>query len=214
MSEIINFYSQIKEPKQHNPNYEIHKLNLPFRLLVNCSSGSGKSNYVMNLLYELHNTLHKIIIVTKEEEPLYNLLEKKLKNRVEIYYNGIVPEFEKLEPGTNGLIIFDDMVLTPNNKIGEIFIRGRKLGYSSIFISQSFFQTLKIIRQNINLVALGKGINKRDLRLILKEYSISLTVDELEEIYFNITKTHMHFMLIDLHNRNIRHNIKNIIYEF
>ena len=95
-----------------------------------------------------------------------------------------------------------------------MFVRGRKLEYSSIYISQSFFGTPKIIRQNVNYVALGKGINKRDLRMILSEYSISLSVGELEQIYFTTTKEHMNFMMLDLHKRNIRHNIKDIIYEF
>lgn len=213
MSKIINFYSQVKQNKRLNPHYEIHKIQLPFRMLVCTASGGGKSNFVLNLLYEMSDTFHKIFVITKAEEPLYDLLQKRLKDRVEIFYNGEMPEFKKMENNENGLIIFDDMVLTKDNRIGEIFIRGRKLGYSSIYISQSFFGTPKIIRQNINYVALGRGINKRDLRLILSEYSIGLTLQELEALYFSLTKTHMHFMLLDLIDRNIRHNIKEIIRE-
>lgn len=214
-SPLINFYSLIKQKKKPNPQYIEHKIEIPFRMLICCSSGSGKSNYVMNLLYEMHNTFHKIIIVTKAPEPLYTMLEKKLKDRVEIHYEGNIPDFsEKLEPDQNGLIIFDDMVLTPDKRIGEMFVRGRKLEYSSIYISQSFFGTPKIVRQNVNYVALGRGINKRDLRMILSEYSISLSVNELEQLYFDVTSRAMNFMLIDLQNRNIRHNIKDIIYKF
>lgn len=208
---LINFYSQIKQSKKFNPNFDEHHIEIPFRMLICCSSGGGKSNYVTNILYELNNTLHKLIIITKAPEPLYDLLEKRLKNRVEIYYDGKIPEFEKLDKDKNGLIIFDDMVLTPNKSIGEIFIRGRKLGYSSIFISQSFYKTDSIIRQNINYIALGPGINKRNLRMILSEYSVNMTLEELEELYFNLTKEHMNFMLIDLIGRNIRHNIKDIV---
>lgn len=213
MSKLINFYSLIKQDKKHNPNYEQHGITVPFRMLVVTASGGGKSNYVLNLLYLFNNTFHKLIIITKETEPLYDLLEKKLKDRVEIYYNTF-PTIEKLDKNQNGLIIYDDMVLTQDASIGEMFIRGRKLGFSSIFISQSYFMTSKLIRQNVNYIGLGRGINRRDLRLILKEYSISLSNDKLEELYFDITKTHMHFMLIDLHKRNIRHNIEDIITEF
>lgn len=212
MSKLINFYSQIADKKIINPNYDSHKIQIPFRMLCCCASGSGKTNYILNLLYEFNKTFHKIIVITKEEEALYTLLSDKLGDQVEIYYNGEIPEFSKLESPQNGLVIFDDMVLTPDKKIGELFIRGRKLNWSSIYISQSFFQTPKIIRQNVNYVALGKGITKRDLRLILSEYSMSLSIDKLSEIYFDITKQHMHFMLIDLHMRNIRHNIKEIIH--
>jgi hypothetical protein len=214
MSKLINFYSQIPGRKVINPGYEAHKIQIPFRMLCCCSSGSGKTNYILNLLYEMNKTFHKIIVITKEEEPLYTMLIDKLGDQVEIYYNGEIPEFTKLDSPQNGLVIFDDMVLTPDKKIGELFIRGRKLNYSSIFISQSFFATPKIIRQNVNYVALGKGITKRDLRLILSEYSISISVEDLSSIYFDITKKHMHFMLIDLHMRNLRHNIKDIIIDF
>jgi hypothetical protein len=211
---LINFYNQIKQSKKYNPNFDEHHLEIPMRMLIACSSGSGKTNYVTNLLYELNNTLHKLIIITKAEEPLYTLLEKRLKNRVEIYYDGQIPEFERLDKDKNGLIIFDDMVLTPNKKIGELFIRGRKLGYSSIFITQSFYKTDSIIRQNVNYIALGNGINKRNLRMILSEYAINMTIDDLEKVYFDLTKEPMNFMLIDLVNRNIRHNIKDIVEMF
>lgn len=215
MSKLINFYSQIKEIKKPNPQYEKHMISVPFRMLECCSSGGGKSNFCLNLLYEMNNTFHKIIIITKAPEPLYTMLQKKLKDRVDIYYDGQFPEeFDKLEPDQNGLIIFDDMVLTPDKRIGEMFIRGRKLEYSSIYISQSFYSTPKIVRQQVNYVALGKGINKRDLRMILSEYSISLSVKELEQIYFDLTKEHMNFMLLDLLKGNIRHNITDIVLEF
>jgi hypothetical protein len=215
MSEnLINFYTQIKQKKTHNPNEHIHGLALPFRGLINCASGGGKSNLTLNILYEFHNTFHNIIIVSKASEPLYDYLQEKIKNQLSIYYEGAVPEIEKMEEGKNGLIIFDDMVLTHNNKIGEMFIRGRKLGYSCIYISQSFFGTPKIIRQNVNYVWLGRGMNKRDLRLILSEFSMGLSVDEIESIYNDLTRENMNFMMIDTLKRNIRQNIKTIIYKY
>ena len=212
-NKLINFYDHIKGDKKHNPNYEIHKIELPFRGLINCASGGGKSNLFCNLLYEMNNTFHKIIIVSKAEEPLYNMLQNKLKN-ISIHYEGQIPEIAKMNKGQNGLIVFDDMVLTHNNKIGEMFIRGRKLGYSCIYISQSFYGTPKIIRQNVNYIWLGKGMSKRDLRLILSEFAMGISVNDLEQIYNDLTREQMNFMMIDLNKRNIRHNIKDIILEF
>jgi hypothetical protein len=161
----------------------------------------------------MNNTFHKIIIVTKAVEPLYDLLVDKIKN-IEIHYEGSYPNIEKMNKGENGLIIYDDQVTTKDNRIAEMYIRGRKLHYSSIYISQSYFSTPKLIRQNINYLWLGRGINKRDLRLMLSEYSINLSVDQLEKIYQEITKKPMQFMMISLNDRNIRKNIKEIIYEF
>lgn len=209
----INFYSQIKQVKVHNPNYDIHKIELPMRMLICTASGGGKTSFLMNIIYEMNNTFHKIIIITKAEEPLYTHMIDKLKG-IQIYYEGKIPEFEKMDKGENGLIVFDDMVLTKNNKIGEMFVRGRKMGYSSVYITQSFFSTNKLIRQNVNYVALGRGMIKRDLRLVLNEFSINLSIDELEKLYNDITKEPMQFMFLDLNKRNIRYNLKQILYEF
>lgn len=209
----INFYEKIKPIKVHNPNYETHQISLPFRMLICTASGGGKTNFLLNLIFQMSNTFHKIIIITKEEERLYCHLLDRLKDGVEIHYGGNVPEFERMPKGENGLVVFDDMVLTKNNKIGEMFIRGRKLGYSSIYITQSFFATNKLIRQNVNYISLGRGMIKRDLRLVLSEFSINLSIDQLEDLYNTITKVPMQFMLIDSQKRNIRQNF-DIIYEF
>ena len=213
-SKLINFYTQIKQKKVHNPNEHIHQIELPFRGLICTASGGGKSNLMLNILYEFHNTFHKILIITKAEEPLYTMLQGKIKT-VEIYYEGQMPaEIEKMETAQNGLIIFDDMVLTNNNKIGEMFIRGRKLGYSSVYITQSFFGTPKIIRQNVNYIFLGRGMTKRDLRLVLSEFAMGMSVNDLEHYYSSTTNEKMNFLMIDLNKRNLRKNIKDIILEF
>lgn len=209
---MINFYENIKLPKTLNPNYKKHKLELPFRGLICCGSGGGKSNLCLNLLVLLNQTLHKIIICTKATEPLYDFLQDKLKtNQLEIYYNGEIPEFEKMDKGQNGLIIFDDLILTKNPKIGEMFIRGRKLGYSLIYISQNFYSTDKIIRNNVNYVWLGRGMQSRDLNMILSEFALGINKKELEQLYNELTRQPMNFMMFDLNKRNIRHNIENII---
>lgn len=210
---MINFYENIKTVKTLNPNYKDHKIDLPFRGLVCCGSGGGKSNLVMNLLFLMNKTFHKIIICTKAEEPLYTYLKDKIKD-VEIYYQGQIPEFEKLDK-QNGLVIFDDLCLDKDqSKIGEMFIRGRKLNYSMIYISQSFYQTPKLIRQNCNYIWLGRGLMKRDLNTILSEFALGLEKNELESMYNDLTRECMNFMMIDFNKRNIRSNITHPIINF
>lgn len=212
---MFNFYENIKQPKLLNPNFKTHKIELPFRGLVCCGSGGGKSNLTLNLLYLMNKTFHKIIICTKAEEPLYNYLQDKLKtSQLEIYYNGEIPQFEKMPKGQNGLVIFDDLVLDSNKSIGEMFIRGRKLGYSMIYISQSYYLTDKLIRSNVNYIWLGRGLQKRDLNMILSEFALGLDKEELEKLYNDCTREPMNFMMIDFNKRNIRHNITDIIKNF
>lgn len=211
---MFNFYDNIKQNPRLNPNYDSHKIKLPFRSLIACSSGNGKSNLVMNLLVEMTNTFTKIIVCTKEEEPLYDFMKAKLKDKMEIYYHGEIPELKKMPKDENGIVIFDDLVLDKKPEIGQMYIRGRKLGYSSIYISQSFYHTESIIRKNCNLVWLGRGMMARDLRLILSEFSLGLSKDELTTLYNELTATKMNFMLLDLEDRTIRQNIKDIVMEF
>ena len=213
VTSLINFYNNFKSSKRINPNIETHHLEVPFSALIACGSGMGKSNLVLNLLYLFDNTFSKIIICTKAEEPLYDFLKSKIK-AVEIHYDGTIPDFEKIPSPNNGLVIFDDLVLDKNPKIGEMYIRGRKLGYSRIMISQSYFRIDKTVRINCMYYFIGKGMQQRDLNLILSEMAIPLDKKQLNKLYSDLTRESMSFMLIDLVNKNIRSNITNVVFNF
>ena len=64
------------------------------------------------------------------------------------------------------LIFFDDMI---NNKklspvVNELLIRGRKLNYSIVFITQSYFKVPKEVRLNATHCFILKILNKRKLQ--------------------------------------------------
>ena len=68
------------------------------------------------------------------------------------------------------LIVFDDMIadMINNNKLDsivtELFIRGRKLNISIVFISQSYFKGPKDARLNSTHFFIMKIPNKRELQ--------------------------------------------------
>ena len=70
------------------------------------------------------------------------------------------------------LIIFDDMVadMFSNNKLNpivtELFLRGRKLNISLVFITQSYFAVLKNIRLNQHTILLWKFQTKMNLNVL------------------------------------------------
>ena len=211
---MINFYTKLKGKKTHNPQYESHMIELPFRMLICTASGGGKTNFLMNLITLMTGTFTNITIVTKAPEPLYDYLAEKVKKtRVLLYNESGIPDLDSSTPKEPKLLVFDDLVLEKNPKIGEAFIRARKLGYSLVYISQSYFATTKLIRQNVQYVALGKGINLRDLRTILSEYSVDMSLDDLKALYYDLTKEHMSFMLFDFVQNNIRKNIQEIAWQ-
>ena len=65
------------------------------------------------------------------------------------------------------LIVFDDMIADMINKkklnsiVTELFIRGRKLNISLVFITQSYFKVPKDVRLNTTYFFIAKIPNKR-----------------------------------------------------
>jgi len=63
---MINYYEKIKNKSNiFNPNFEQHKMKIPMRLGIVGSSGSGKTNCVINLLKIFNGTFDTIEIFTK-----------------------------------------------------------------------------------------------------------------------------------------------------
>ena len=69
----------------------------------------------------------------------------------------------------NILIVFGDMIadMIHNKKLNsivtELFIRGRKLNISLVFIKQSYFKVPKDVRLNTSHFFIAKIPNKREL---------------------------------------------------
>ena len=74
------------------------------------------------------------------------------------------------------LIAFADMIVNMiNNKqinpvVTELFIRGRKLNISIVFIPQSYFEVPKDVRLNSTQFSITKILNKEELNQILKPF--------------------------------------------
>ena len=202
---IQNMYEVI--PKRflqnaYNPNYELHKLKLPFRMCVVAPSGSGKTNFVINLLRLFSagdGTFETVTILTKNaDEPLYNWLKDKVP-QISIQ-EGLskMPKLDDYDKKANHLLVFDDLVLSKDlSMVENVYIRGRKLGVSVIFISQSYFKIPKIIRLNTNYMVILKIPSNRDLNMILSESGIGLTKDELMRMYDYATLEKFSPLLID-----------------
>ena len=216
-----NFYNK-KEVKKYvikteNPNYDMHHFDTPFRSLVVAPSGSGKSNFITNLISLFckgkEGTFDNIYIFCKSrDEALYQFLGDKSKGLIEIHESlEKLPALNDLKPSEQTLIIFDDMVLDVKNHstIQEFYVRGRKRGASVMFLSQSYYGTPKMIRQNINYCVILKLGGARDVNAILRECSIGITKDELLYMYETATKKKFDVLIINLEksgNERYRHN--------
>ena len=80
-----------------------------------------------------------------------------------------------------------------------------------MFLSQSFYNTPKIIRQNVNYVVILKLGGTRDINSLLREVSIGLTKDELSHMYKEATKNKFDVMIINLEKSGNERYRKNFL---
>ena len=191
-NEIVNFYEVI--PKKYldnveNPNFNLHKIELPFRMCVVAPSGSGKTNFVINLIRVFSHgkgTFTDITIVTRnKDEPLYNWLVSQDENIRVLEGMQNNPKLDDFDKKYNHLLIWDDLVLSKNlDSVCEYYLRARKKNVSLMFLSQSYVDIPKMIRKNSTfLVLFDLGGSTREQNFILKEWSSDLDKDELRAIY-------------------------------
>jgi hypothetical protein len=204
--ELIDWYKTMPKKfllKTHNPNFDIHGIKTPFRMLIIGGSGSGKTQTFMNILHNFGNTFQNIFIITKNaDEPIYNyLLDKTGKDGLEVL-EGIknIPDLDKLDKTEQTLLVFDDLVNEKNqHAIDEAFLRARKLNCSLIYISQSYFAVPSMIRKNLTYLVIKKLNTLPDLFRIMREYSLGVSKEELKKIYEAATNDNkQNFLLIDL----------------
>ena len=89
------------------------------------------------------------------------------------------------------LIVFDDTIadIKANKKISaivaELFLEGRKLNISLVFISYSYFKVAKTIRLNATHYFIMNLPNKRELQQIASNHSSDIEVKEFMKLYKN-----------------------------
>ena len=154
--------------KEHNPNWS-QIPDHPYRILIIGGSGSGKTNSLFNLINQQPD-IDKIYLYAKDPyEAKYQFLIKKREDAGTKHFNDSKAFIEYLNkmfdihknikdynPNKKRkiLIVFDDMIadMLSNKKLNpivtELFIRGRKLNTSPVFISQFHFAVPKNIRLN------------------------------------------------------------------
>jgi hypothetical protein len=215
-AEIVDWYKKLPSKyllKQHNPNFEIHGIKVPFRMLIIGGSGAGKTQTFLNILHNFGNTFQNIFIITKnKDEPLYNYLEDKLGKDGLSVKEGIsnAPNLDDLDKQEQTLIVMDDLVLEKNQRqLEEYFIRARKQNASLIYISQSYYAVPRMIRQNLTYLVIKRLNTLGDLFRIMREYSLGVDKDQLKKIYDASTDTKQNFLLVDLEEEPLSRFRKN-----
>ena len=158
----------------------------PYRVLIIGGSCSGKTNALLNLINNQPNT-DKIYLYAKDPyEKKY--MQDDSNDMQDVYKN--IEDYNPIKK-RKVLIIFDDMIadMINNNKLNpivtELFIRGRKLNISIVFIIQSYFKVPKDVRLNSIHFFIMKIPNKRELQQIALNYSSDIDFKDFIQIYKN-----------------------------
>ena len=215
---MINFYNYTNENKiEHNSNWP-YIPDHPYKILIVAGSGSEKTNALLNLINNQPD-IDKIYLYAKDPyEGKYQYLIKK-REKVGLnhfndpkafmeYSNDMQDVYKNIEAYNPGkkrkiLIVFDDMISDMiNNKklnpvVTELFIRGRKLDTSIVFITQSYFKVPKDTRLNSTHFFIMKIPNKKELQQIaLNRYS-DIDFKDFIKIYKKCTAEPYSFLVND-----------------
>ena len=181
----------------------------PYRILIIGGSGSGKANALLNLINNQPD-IDKIYLYAKDpyEKKYQYLINKREKVGLNHfndpkafieYSNDMQDVYKNIEDYNpikkrKVLIIFYDMIadMINNNKLNpivtELFIRGRKLDISIVFITQSYFKVPKDF-------FIMKIPNKRELQQIALNHSSDIDFKDFMNIYEKSTKEPYSFLV-------------------
>ena len=181
---MINFDNYVNENRtEHNKNWP-YISDHPYRILIIGGSGSGKTNVLLNLI-DNQPDIDKIYLYAKDlYEAKYQYLIK-IREKVGIdhhndprayieYSNDVHDVYKNInyynpDKENNILIVLDDMIadMIHNKKLDSIvtglFIRGKKLNISLVFITQSYFKVPKDVTLNTTHFFIAKIPNRRQL---------------------------------------------------
>ena len=84
---------------------------------------------------------------------------------------------------------------TLDSIVTQLFIRGRRLNISLVFITRSYFQVPKDVRLNTTQFFIAKISNKRELQQIAINHSSDINTKESTNIYRKYTAEPYSFLL-------------------
>ena len=215
---MINFGEYTNENEtEHNSKWP-YISDHPYRIPIVGGSGSGKTNALLNLINNQPD-IEKIYLYAKDPyEAKYQYLINKREQvgldhyddpKVFMEYSNdmqdVYKNVEDYKPRKNRkvLIVFDDMIADMiNNKklnpiVTELFIRGRKLNISIVFITQSYFKVPEDVRINSTRFFIMIIPNKRELHQIALNHSSDIDFKGFMKILKKCTAEPYSFLVND-----------------
>ena len=126
------------------------------------------------------------------EEKIDETLEA-LKPTAEFFDSVDEFDVEDLDANQKNLVILDDVMEKNQREFIDLYVPGRHRNISPVYLSQSFFDTPKVIRQNCSCFLLF-NLNKKERRMIATSCS-DLEPDEFNSMFEGLPR--YNFVMID-----------------
>ena len=193
--------------KQHNrkwPHIPDHR----YRISVRGGSWSGKTTALLNIINNQPD-INEIYLYAKDPyEVKYQYLINKREKVGLDHFNDMQDVYKNIEEYNLGkkhkiLIVLDDMIADMiNNKklnpvVTELFIRGRKLIISVVFITKSYCKVPKDVRLNSTHFFIMEIPNNGELQQIALGHSSDIYFKNFMKIYKKCTAEQFSFLVND-----------------
>ena len=215
---MINFDEYTNENKtEHNSKWP-YIPDHPYRILIVRGSGSGKTNALLNLIKNQTDIDETYLYAKDPYEAKYQYFINKHEKVGLSHYDDreafmeysndmqdVYKTSEDYNPRMNRkvLIVFDDMIADMINNIklnliiSELFIRGKKINVSIVFITQSYFKVPKDVRINSTHFFIMIISNKRELQQIALNHSSDIDFKDFMRIFKKYTTEPYSFLVDD-----------------
>ena len=190
----------------------------PYRIVITGSSGSGRTNPLVNLLNDQRD-IDKIYLYAKypyevninfsfsrcKKVSLKHCDNPKAFIEYSKYMQNVYKCIDEYNPGERKkiLIVCDYRIgdMISKNKVGpllkEPFIRERKLSISLVFIRQSYFKVPKGVRLDFTNYFTVKILSKRELQQIAMNHSSDIGLKACMKIHKKCTAKKKSFLVKD-----------------
>ena len=212
--QIANF-DNLCEDEVKNESKHILIPTQPFRACLIGSSGSGKTNFAVNLITRFLKE-DKLYIVSKHlEQPkmrfieeYYRKIEEKTNKKCKTTDFKILelstadldelPYPDELNSELNNVLMLDDCMLERDqNKMVDYFIKGRHSNVSVLYLAQSSFQIPRKIRLNSSLFCLFNIPSQTDIVRIHSETCPDVSKEEFIRMFRKAMSKNYNFLMID-----------------
>ena len=110
-----------------------------------------------------------------------------------------IPDPSELESGDKNLMIFDDVILEPQNRCEKYYLRGRHSNVDCFYLSQNYFKLPRqTIRENANLFCLFPQDNKNINHIYNDHVSSDMSKEDFKKLCEKSWEQPHGFVTIDL----------------